>query len=48
MNQALDYIYTMLDYYDGSRTVITTVHGQPHAYQSLWTDQDGGADTFVL
>jgi hypothetical protein len=38
----------MSDYYDGPRTGITTLHGQPHAYQSLWTDQDGGVDTFVL
>jgi hypothetical protein len=46
MNQQTDYIYTMPDYYDGPRAGVTTLHGQPYAYQSLWTDHGDEADTF--
>src|SRR5437016_512555 len=48
MNQETDYIYTMSDYYDGPRAGITTLYGQPYAYQSLWTAHGGEADTLVL
>jgi hypothetical protein len=48
MEQTTDSIYTMWDYYDGPRMGVTTLHGQPYAYQSLWTDRNGEEDTFLL
>ncbi len=46
---AFERVYTIWDYYDGPRSGIANVNGQPHYYDCEWSDeQDDFANTFLV
>ena len=42
-------VYTLTDWYDGPRRGVAAFHGQPHVFESRWSDIGREeADTFLL